>query len=260
VEAALGGTIGRFETREGGREGSQRCWDVTVSPVVAEDGRVEHLVAVSHDITARQRDVAAKEAQLQQKDLLMQEVHHRVRNSLQLVQTLLQLQSRNLRDPMARRTLEDAAQRVLTIAAVHKQLYVGRSVNEADLLPYLTGLLDDLHASLAGDGAGRSIGLVAEPAVLSAEHLTSVGLVVAELVTNALKYGRGPVTVTLSVSAASARIVVEDEGDGFPASFDPASGQGLGMRLVATLAQGPEAVRVDRDVTHGRIMVDLPLS
>ena len=189
----------------------------------------------------------------------MREVHHRIRNSLQLVHTLLQLQAGHVNDGGARAHLAEAARRVLTVAAVHKRLYEGNDVTEADLATYLGGLLDDLRGSLSDEIVGRPIHLSTESLMLSPDKLTSLGLIVTELVTNALKYGHGTVSVSVQPLGKVARIAVEDEGQGFPADFAPVRSRGLGMRLLLTLARKPDGVRVDRGVPWGRIVVEMPL-
>lgn len=209
---------------------------------------------------ALQVAAAAKDALLREKDLLMQEVHHRVRNSLQLVQTLLSLQARG-DDAVVAAHLRDAATRVRTIAAVHGRLYQGGSVTESDAALYVAGLLEDLKASLADVAAGRDVVLDAPAMMLAADRLTPLGLVTAELVTNALKYGRGRVTVRLAPVEDMLLVTVEDEGEGFEGDFFPHQSQGLGMRLVLAMARGVEdAVTIDRSVAHARIAVRLPLS
>jgi two-component sensor histidine kinase len=92
---------------------------------------------------------------------------------------------------------------------------VGKSVHEADLQPYLGGLLNDLGASLIDQSKGRSIVSSADSTTLSSECLTRIGLVVAELVTNAVKYGEGEVKVGVSVRNAAVQISVQDEGSRF---------------------------------------------
>jgi PAS domain S-box-containing protein len=248
--------------------GIAKWWDVSVSAVPATGSQPRRLVATSRDITARvqfeealRHAATAKDTLLREKDLLMQEVHHRVRNSLQLVQTLLSLQARSLTDPQARQQLQEAAGRVVTVSAVHQRLYQGGSVTEADAAAYLQGLLEDLQASLADEAVGRVVELVAEPMMLAADNLTPLGLVTTELVTNALKYGLGRVTVSVRSNAAGAEVVVEDEGAGFPAAFSPSRSAGLGMRIITALAKtGDEAIRVDRSVPHGRIVATLKLT
>ncbi|HEY0418187.1 MAG TPA: histidine kinase dimerization/phosphoacceptor domain -containing protein, partial [Acetobacteraceae bacterium] len=128
---------------------------------------------------ARMELLRDKEALLREKDLLMQEIHHRVKNSLQLVRTLLSLQARGLSNPEAREKLTDAAGRILTISAVHQRLYGGGSLGRIDAVQYLRGLLDDMQAMRAGTAP---IALSAEPFELAADDMTSLGLIVTELV------------------------------------------------------------------------------
>ena len=91
--------------------------------------------------------------------------------------------------------------------------------------------------------------------------MTPLGLIVSELMINAIKYGEGPVRVGLRRVPAGLEVVVEDGGRGFPDSFDPRRRSGLGMRLISALAKGEgnEAIRVDRDVPHSRVVVTITL-
>ena len=200
----------------------------------------------------------AKDALLQDKDLLMREVHHRVTNSLQLVRTMLGLQSRTAADE-TRVQLEVAAGRIMSIAAVHRRLYQGGSVLEGDASAYLAALLDDMRDMLDDAARNRPIVLEAEPLMLPADGLTPLGLVVSELVTNAVKYGAGQVTVRVRRVETGIEVVVEDEGPGFGRDFVASKRSGLGMRLIASLAKGTaaQAIRVDAAATHGRIAVTL---
>ena len=200
----------------------------------------------------------AKDSLIRDKDMLMREVHHRVKNSLQLVRTMLALQSRGASDEV-RTHLDDAASRIMSIAAVHERLYAEGSVAEGDAALYLRGLLDDMRVMFEDTVDGRSIDLDAEPMMLPADTLTPLGLVVAELVTNAVKYGDGRVLVEVRRVEPGVQVVVEDEGGGFgPAA--PGRG-GLGMRLVVALAKGDatKAVLIDRTVPFGRVVVTLTL-
>lgn len=205
---------------------------------------------------ARAKDLLLqeKDSLLRDKDLLMQEVHHRVKNSLQLVRTLLQLQARAASDE-TRAELEEAAARIMTIGAVHQRLYEGGSVSHTDAAAYLRGLMADMQAMSSGD-APRTIEVVAEPLLLPADQVTPLGLVVSELVTNALKHGAGHTIVRVAPVAAGLHIRVEDGGSGFPLNFDIAGMGGLGLRLIRAMAKGPAgAVSIDRSVPYGAIEV-----
>ena len=197
----------------------------------------------------------AKDQLIRDKDLLMREVHHRVKNSLQLVRTMLGLQARTASDEV-RQELDAAAGRIMSIAAVHQRLYEGGSVEEGDASIYLSGLLDDMSGLLAESVGERRLELAAEPVMLSADALTPLGLIVSELVTNALKHGAGRIKVGLRKTEAGLEVVVEDEGKGFP---EQAGANGLGMRLITALAKGKaaDAVQIDRTVSNSRIVVNI---
>ncbi len=196
-----------------------------------------------------------KDLLLRDKDLLMQEVHHRVTNSLQLVHTLLQAQGRGA-TAETKRHLDGAAGRIMTIGAVHQRLYSGPSVDRADASEFLQALLGDLRSMLAQTAAVESISFDVPAIQLPADAVTPLGLVVSELVTNAAKYGGGHIRVGVSQEPDGLQVVVEDEGPGFPPDFRLSGHTGFGMRLISTLAKNtPNAIEVDRSVPHARIRV-----
>lgn len=164
--------------------------------------------------------------------------------------------------PEARDRLLEAAQRVLTIGAVHERLYRDGSVQEADAAAYLTGLVDDLRRSMSDAAAGRMVELDVPPPLLRlpAARLTPLGLVAAELVTDALKHGRGRVRLSARPAAGvpgGVEVACEDEGPGLADEFDPRRSRGSGMRPIAALAKGPEPIRVDRAAPYARVVVTL---
>ncbi len=219
---------------------------------------MQSLANVLEAAVTRGEAERAKDQLLRDKDLLMQEVHHRVKNSLQLVRTLLQLQGRAA-SPETRTQLDEAARRIMTIGAVHQRLYEGGSVAETDAGAYLTALLRDMQAMLDGPAEDRELVLRSELITLPADNVTPLGLIVSELVTNALKHGKGRIQIELKRAPCGLQVMVEDEGQGFPA--DGKLPKGLGMRLVTALAKGDSAtaVQVDHSVPHGRIVVRLTL-
>jgi two-component sensor histidine kinase len=197
---------------------------------------------------------------LRDKDILVREIHHRVTNSLQLVHSALSIQLKTLDNEEARQQVAEAASRVLAIAAVHRRLYQDGSPVAVDARKYMRGLFDDMKALLpfAGD---RKLSLDMEAFPLSADNLAHLGLIAVELITNALKHGRGSVEVAVKQDADCLTIIVSDEGTGFPATFDPAARDGLGLKIVSAMA-GPArgaAVAVDRSVPFSRIVVTMAL-
>ncbi len=245
---ALSGRQARLQAYGPTLTGIPKWWDVVIA---ATDTRPRQLVAIWRDITALVNGVAAKDELLREKDLLMQEVHHRVKNSLQMVQNLLSLQARSGGGEATAAVLNQSAARVRTIAAIHDRLYRSGSALSVEIAPYLRGLIEDLQEALASSTGERSIRLTADLAVWPASDVPTIGLVLTELVTNALKYGEGAVTVTFSVvTGEPATLTVADEGDNLPADFDPAKSHGLGMRIVTGLLRGHSG-RFEVDRTQG---------
>ncbi len=226
--------------------------------VDADTAFLQSIANVLSAALSRLAAEALKDALLREKDLLMQEVHHRVKNSLQLVRTLLQLQGRSASEEVQAK-LEAAAQRIMTIGAVHQRLYEGGSVAETEAEPYLLGLFQDLQAMINGGGAERTITLQTEAIRLPADDVTPLGLIVSELITNAAKYGEGAIKVGLRRVAGGLEVIVEDDGPGFKGSEVP---KGLGMRLVRALAKGDPAlaVQIDSEAGHGRVVVLITLT
>jgi chemotaxis family two-component system sensor kinase Cph1 len=198
----------------------------------AERETAEHdLVGVTLRAALEERD-----AQLARKDFLLREVDHRVRNSLALISSMLQLQARSTPDLNVREQFLEASRRVVTVGHVHQRLYQTGELRSLDFGDYLRALTADLSASAGGD-ANRRLVLETTPVTLGADIVIPLGLIVNELVTNAFKHGgksERPLTVNVSFAqdAAAMRLVVEDDGDGLPQDFDPRLSKGLGMRLV----------------------------
>ncbi|QQP88722.1 ATP-binding protein [Skermanella sp. TT6] len=177
---------------------------------------------------------------IQQKDLMLKEVNHRVKNSLQLVSSLLRLESRQISDPVTRRHFDEACARVATIARVHERLYMTDKVGVVEFGLFLRDLCADLaHSAMVEQG--HHIEVEADTHELATDKVIPLALVVNELVTNAVKYAypagrRGVIRVRFTtLPDGGFEVGVADEGVGLPAGFDPAKTQSLGMRMVCAL-------------------------
>ena len=240
---------------------------------VLEVDSTNRLAFTVHDVACLQslanvisaavdRDVrqSQQRALLAEKDILMQEVHHRVKNSLQLVQTMLNLQARATPVGEERDRLQDAASRIMTIAAVHRRLHQEGSVQETDAEAYFEGLLQDIGEAMVQKDAARPLTLTVEPMILRPDQITPLGLITTELITNALKYGKGGTRVAIARTGMGVAVTVEDEGAGFPADFVPGAVSSLGMRLISAMARKSDAISIDRTVAFGRITVQVTLA
>ncbi|SFU84719.1 Two-component sensor histidine kinase, contains HisKA and HATPase domains [Pseudoduganella namucuonensis] len=203
-------------------------------------------------LTARQSiaalEVAAeqKEAALRQAELMTKEIDHRVLNSLNLIVSLLSVQSAQLRGTPAATEIAKAAGKIMAVAQVHKHMRVDESVVTADCAEYLQRLCHGLGEMLQTD-LTANIRVEAVPLSLPSDQIVRIGLIVNELVTNALKHGAANVLVTLTrPDAAACSLAVTDDGSGLPAGFAPERMAGLGMKVVTTLVRNLQGT-----LTHG---------
>lgn len=172
-------------------------------------------------------------------ELLMAEVNHRVANSLALVASMVKLQARSAEPGPARDLLSEVHDRIFAVSLVHRRLYVSGDVRSVELGDYLASLLEQLEVTMRDAGHRCQLKHQLTPISLPTDKSVSLGVIAAELVTNAFKYAYpgqpGEVRVRLETDGASAQLVVEDDGIGRGASLAP-RGTGLGTKLVSTMA------------------------
>ncbi len=188
--------------------------------------------------------IGVREAELRQaldeKSVLIKEIHHRVKNNLQIIASLLAMQARSVRDPEDRKLIHASQDRIRSIALVHEQLYRSDDLSSIPMAEYARSLVEHLGSSLHPDGC--RLDLEADDFPLGIERALPCGLVMNELVTNALKYGaaagRGPaIAVRLRSPDGEVVLEVEDDGPGLPAGVDPETSESLGLSLVGSLAK-----------------------
>jgi len=177
-----------------------------------------------------------KDELIRHKDLMSRESDHRLMNGLQMVSSLLSLQSREAPDAKAAEQLKIAANRVATIGSVHKRLHALDHVSTVELKGYLENLCEDITGILPAEAAEHN--LAVEGITLEVPTATGIplGYVVSELVMNSAKYANGKITVSLGVNPGKGyELSVSDDGPGFPEGFDPKKSKGLGMKIVSSL-------------------------
>jgi two-component sensor histidine kinase len=174
-------------------------------------------------------------------EALLAEMNHRVANSLALVAGLLRLQANNSGNPEVKEALEETQARISAIAGMHRSLYTTDDVRNVEMQPYLNALVKDITAT-AAKGSSTSITIDVDRILLPADKAVSAGMIVTELVTNALKYAYsesqpGEIRVLFKQSdETSARLAVEDDGVGVNAAQPSAASTGLGRKIVKTMA------------------------
>ena len=235
--------------------------------VVSQRNARKLILLTIEDVTER-RAVEREAAELlRQKEMLLQEMQHRIANSLQIIASILLLKARTVQSEETRMHLRDAHQRVMSVAAVQQQLLASSHGDPVYIGPYLSRLSQALVASMTDDSRPISLEVQAEGGTASSAEAVSIGLIVTELVINAFKHAfvrdeaAGQVVVAYEAAETSWRLTVSDNGIGIPEdqldSDKPRAG--LGTIVVAALAKQLDArVEVTRSrrgttvsITHG---------
>ena len=204
-----------------------------------EQGKVLGIFAAARDITQRKQAEEAVHRSLKEKEVMLKEIHHRVKNNMQVVYSLLNLQAKGIADPAVRAMFEESRNRVSSMALIHEKLYRSADLAFVDFKEYLQSLVVGIAATYNRPDVLLIVDM--EPLALDINVGIPCGLIVNELVSNSLKHafpkGRGG-TITLGVSKDSTGqnvLTTRDNGIGFPAELDFKNTTSLGMQLVTVL-------------------------
>lgn len=196
--------------------------------------------AVVRDITDRKQAENRLKDSLKEKEVLFQEINHRVKNNLQIVISLLNLQSRGIEYARWQDLLRESQERIKAIALIHEKLYGSIDMANIDFEDYLHSLTKDLRMSHGLDSGNITLTVEAAEKSLDIDTAIPCGLIVNELVSNSLKHafpanGGGEIGVSLISAEGRNRLVVKDSGSGFPEGFDIKKTDTLGLKLVNAL-------------------------
>ena len=229
-----------------GISSSGRHFDILLSAALVTDEQRQPtgIVGALLDVTDRKLNEQAMAASLEEKEALLKEVHHRVKNNLQVISSLLRLELGRTTDGGVKAVLGEMQNRVVSMALLHETLYRSDTLARADLSSYLVRLVNQLFRSSAPPSGRVALHTDIEPTFVDLEQAVPCGLLVTELVSNSLKHafadGRsGEVRVTLHHPDNGPGIVltVADTGPGLPADFDQRRTQSLGLQLVSDLTR-----------------------
>ncbi len=242
-----GEAVKPFDTHRIHKDGSLVQVSVTLSPVRDLQGELTGFSAITRDISERRRMENDLKTALREQQTLLKEVYHRVKNNLQVVTSLLNLQLRHLPAGLARDTLEESANRVRSMALVHEMLYQSHDLSSIDLLVYIQDLCSQL--SMAHNAAARGIRfeIRGDSVQVSLDLAVPLGLSLNELIANSLKHGfggrsEGVVRVQLTrLPDTRIRLEVWDDGIGFQPVDSGASRHSLGLQLVESLSRQIDA-------------------
>lgn len=203
------------------------------APTAAEDWIVHVARDVSQERILQQR----MSAMLEDKTLMLREIHHRIKNNLTVLQGMLGIEARRVDDPGVRQTLTDGANRVKCFALLHDKLYRYGVERRVSIRLYLDELCEVILLNYADLAPGVEITREIEPMKLLTDHVPYVGLVVTEIVSNALKHAfvgctGGVVKVTFGAAPEGSRLVIEDDGRGLVDCHEMSASSGFGFRLL----------------------------
>jgi len=192
---------------------------------------------------ALQKEAAKTETSLQEKELLLREIHHRVKNNLQVISSLLSLQSRSSKDEQAIEMAKESQNRIKVMALIHEKLYSSKGFANVEFNDYIKNLVNDLFASYRVSASRISLKMEIEDISLGIDTAIPTGLIINELVTNCLKYAftkdnDGEIRISLrSLDDGQNELIVSDNGVGIPENLDIKNAESLGLRMITNLTE-----------------------
>ena len=211
--------------------------------VFYKEGAETTILLGIEDVTERRILEREKDGLLQQREVMLDEMRHRIANSLQIIAGIILMKASRVESEETRAHLQDAHKRVISIAAVQEQLHAPGNADRVDMLPYLTGLSTTLSTSMISDNRTVMIKVVGEGGTATSREAESLGLIATELVMNALKHAfpaeksDGRIVIAYDVDGTNWKLSVADNGVGKPEGLFAQSKTGLGTGIVKALAQ-----------------------
>jgi PAS domain S-box-containing protein len=239
-----------------GPGGEETGWlDLFSFPLIdKKTGQMKGVIEYVRDITERKKAEDRLQESLREKEVLLREIHHRVKNNMQVISSLLNLQSRRIQDAAVLEMFRESQRRIRSMALIHERLYQSSDLSRIEFSEYLRNLATHLFHSYQVDTSRVQLKIEAEEVALNINTAIPCGLIVNELISNALKHGfpegrAGRLDIDLRrVEGDGYTLRVADDGVGFPAGLDFRKTESLGMQIVNTLASQIDAsIDLDRE-------------
>jgi len=233
-----GGWSGELMQRR--KNGEEFPADLSTSVVRNDDGEPVARVTVARDISERRKAEQQIRASLNEKEILLKEIHHRVKNNLQVITSLLNLQSSKEDHPQTAAVLRESQNRIRSMALVHEELYRSRDLARVDLSSYIGKLASGLFRVFASPSSEIGLQIEVRDVFLPVDTAIPCGLILNELISNALKHAfrsspQGTITIRMAKRGEAYELLVQDDGVGLPPYLSLESAETLGLQLVNTL-------------------------
>jgi PAS domain S-box-containing protein len=235
-----GEVINEIELKDVRKDGSLIDILMGAAPLYSSQGKIEGVMSASVDITAIVEAEKQIKASLKEKEVLLREVHHRVKNNLQIISSLMSLQSRYVKDETALKMFRESKNRVRAMSLIHEQLYQSPDLNQISFSDYIERIAQQLFRFYEVEGNGVELEINVDELFLNLDTSIPLGLIVNELVSNSLKHAftngrKGKVSIQLQSQGEKNILTVSDDGIGLPSDFDIANTDSLGLHIVQTL-------------------------
>jgi two-component sensor histidine kinase len=242
------------------KNGSEFPVEISLSPLRGEDETL--VISIVRDVTERRLFEEQIQASLREKEALLREIHHRVKNNLQITSSLLRLQASNISDPQARTIFDETQLRIRSMALVHEKLYQAKNLTRINFGDYVRTLGELLFKSFAVTVDAVVLDVAGTDLFLDIDTAVPCGLIVNEVLSNALKHafpgGRGTIFVRLERRDDHCVMTIRDDGVGLPPQFDLQSIDTLGLQLVRGLVQQIDGCLEVRSVIGTEFRIDFP--
>ncbi|HUW68758.1 MAG TPA: PAS domain S-box protein [bacterium] len=218
--------------------------EMTITPLMDSEGKVVHFIAIKNDVTEQALAKERLESALREKEILLREIHHRIKNNMQIISSLLYLSASDSTDPEFQKLVEAVSRRIETMAIVHEQFYESKDMSNIDFRQYLQQLVSSLIDQYGVEGIRPTLVFEADELMLSLELAIPVGLIISELVSNVLKYDfvAAKVKYILTVRLRSLKgdmleIEVKDNGSIKALDTERHNPHTTGLKLIGILAE-----------------------
>jgi PAS domain S-box-containing protein len=231
------GGFNNYEYRTVKPDGEVRWVNVRTFPVANEQGSIYRVAGIVDDVTEERVMARKLKASLIEKDVLMKETHHRVKNNLQVITSLLNLQASYIKDKRMTQVFHECKDRIQAIALIHENLYKSQDLSHIDFKNYVELLCTNLFRTYSTKPKNVSLDLNIDELLISINRAINLGLVFNELISNSLKYAfpenrKGTISIHLNRHDKKLYIVYKDDGVGIPEDIDFKNIDSLGMQLI----------------------------
>jgi PAS domain S-box-containing protein len=241
-----------FPTEEG-----TEYYELTTSPLKDSDGNIVGGIKVVKDITDRKESEELIRTSLKEKEVLLQEVHHRVKNNMQIIASMLNLQSKYIKDKKVLQLFRESQSRILAMALIHEKLYMSKDIANINFRHYVGSLARNLLDTLTIKSQNIALELDIDEVSFNTETAIPCGLIINELVSNSINHAfpndkDGEISIALQrEDSGGLALTVKDNGIGIPEGLDIRNSKSLGLELVSLLAEKQLQSTLELNTTEG---------